>query len=357
MTLAADLLDIVLDDISPKVVDTILTSNLALQILQSRVVKVTGKNKQYPVRVSKQNNAIAFEGFDLLNTNYVNKNTKLSFLLKNVTIPVVLADTDIASAQGTQAVIDFVVEQTEEATQELAEFLGGLLYLDGTTYSSKAPDGFRSAIKTSGTYGGLDYSTYTTLQATVNSSTALAALTIALMDTMYAAISSGNNVPTHILTTKAVFQKIKTLLTIANFASNASMGTNMGMTKDGGGALLPGARPGIYGSFGFTELFYNGIPIIADEQCPAGYMFFLNINTWDLLVQEMPSSQGYTPIKIQSNVITGQYDMNVEKTFNGFSRSPAVRAINQLGTVAHIVFRGNLVCNNPKRNGMFSVLT
>jgi hypothetical protein len=140
MALAADLIDIVLDDISPKVVDTVLTSNIMLQALQSRIVKITGKNKQYPVRVSKQNNAIAFDGFDLLNTNYVNKNTKLTFLPKNVTIPVVLADTDIASSQGTQAVIDFTIEQTEEAAQELAEFLGGLLYLDGTTYAGKAPD-------------------------------------------------------------------------------------------------------------------------------------------------------------------------------------------------------------------------
>lgn len=356
MTLAADLVDIVLDDIAPKVVDTVLTSNIMLQALQSRIVKISGKNKQYPVRVSKQSNAIAFDGFDLLNTNYVNKNTKLTFLPKNVTIPIVLADTDIASSQGTQAVIDFTVEQSEEAAQELAEFLGSLLYLDGTTYSSKAPDGLRSAIKTSGTYGGLDYSTYTTLQATVNSSTALASLTITLLDDMYRAITSGNNVPTHIFTTKTIFQKIKTLLTITNFASSGQLGTNMGETKVGAGALIPGARPGIYGNFGFTELFYNGMPIIADEQCPAGYLFMININTWDLLVQEMPSSQGYSPIMIQSNVITGQYDINVEKKFNGFSKSPAVRAINQLGTVAHIVFRGNLVCNNPKRNGMFSVL-
>lgn len=356
MANSQDLLDIVLDDIAPKVVDTVLTSNIALQVLQSRIVKITGKNKQYPVRVSKQNNATAFDGFDLLNTNYVNKNNKLTFLPKNVTIPVVLADTDIASSQGTQAVIDFTIEQTEEAAQELAEFLGWLLYLDGTTYSGKAPDWFRSAIKTSWTYGWLDYGTYTTLQATVNSTTALASLTITLLDDMYRAISSGNNVPTHIITTKTIFQKIKTLLTITNFASSGQLGSTMGEALVWAGSLIPWARPGLYGNFWFTELFYNGMPIIADEQCPAGYLFMLNINTWDLLVQEMPSSQGYTPIMIQSNVITGQYDINVEKKFNGFSRSPAVRAINQLGTVAHIVFRWNLVCNNPKRNGMFSAL-
>ena len=357
MSQAQDLIDIVLDDIAPKVVDTILTSNLLLQVLQNRIVKITGKNKQYPVRVSKQSNAMAFDGFDLLNTNYVNKNNKLTFLPKNVTIPVVLADTDLASSEWTEAVINFVVEQTEEAAQELAEFLGGLLYLDGTSYSWKAPDGLRSAIKTSGIYGWLDYSTYTTLKATVDSTTNLAGLALTAFDTMYAAISSGNNVPTHCLTTKTIFAKIKTLLPIINYASSGMAGSNLWETKVGAGQLIPGARPGIYGNFGFTELSYNGMPIIADEQCPAGYLFMLNINTWDLLVQAMPASQGYTPIQIQSSVITGQYDINVESKFNGFSKSPAVRAINQLGTVAHIVFRWNLVCNNPKRNGMFSALS
>lgn len=356
MSQVQDLIDIVLDDISPKVVDTVLTSNVMLQALQSRIVKITGKNKQYPVRIATQSNAIAFDWFDLLNTNYVNKNNKLTFLPKNVTIPVVLADTDIAASQGTQAVIDFTIEQTEEAAQELADFLWGLLYLDGTTYGGKAPDGLRSAIKTSGVYGWLDYSTYTTLKSTVNTTTALAAIALTDLDSMYYSIVSGNNVPTHIFTTKAIFAKLTTLFTVTNIASAGQLGSMLWDGKTGAGQLIPNARPGLYGNTGFTEIFYKGMPIIADEKCPAGYLFMININTWDLLVQEMPSSQGYTPIMIQSNVITGQYDINVEKRFNGFSKSPAVRAINQLGTVAHIVFRWNLICNNPKRNGMFTAL-
>ena len=45
MSQALDLINLTLDDITPKVVDTILTSNIALQALQNRVVRITGKNK------------------------------------------------------------------------------------------------------------------------------------------------------------------------------------------------------------------------------------------------------------------------------------------------------------------------
>jgi hypothetical protein len=83
----------------------------------------------------------------------------------------------------------------------------------------------------------------------------------------------------------------------------------------------------------------------------------ININTWDLIVQAMPASEGYTEMWFNPSIITGQYDLNTEEKFVWFSKSPAVRPVNQLWSVAHIVFRWDLVCNNPKRNGRFSALT
>jgi len=354
MSQAQDLINVVLDDISPKVVDTILSSNVALQALQNRVVRITGKNKQYPLKYKKMGNSLSFDGFDLLNTNYVDTSVKLTFVPKNIDQPLVFADTDIASAQGDQAIIDLVAFKTEEATQELADALGTMIYSDGTGNSGKDVDGFLAGIKTSGTYGGLSLSTYTTLQATVDSSTNLAGLTLAVLDNMYASVSSGNNVPTHIFTTKAIFAKLKTLLTTSTVAvGNQFVQPN----QTGAGSLIPSVRAGLSGNFGYTELYYNGMPIIADEKCPTGHLYMININTWDLLVQAMPASEGYTEMGFNPSIITGQYDLNTEKKFVGFSKSKAVRPPNQLGSVAHIVFRGDLVCSNPKRNGRFSALT
>lgn len=355
MSQAQDLLNFVLDDISPKVVDTILNSNIALQAMQTRISVITGKNKQFPIKYKSQGNAKSFDGFDLLNTNYVDTTAKLSFIPRNVDQPIVLADTDLAPAQGEQAVIELATMKTEEATQELADAMGTMIYADGTGNGSKDLNGFLSAIKTSGTYGGLDYGTYTTLQANVDSSTALSALTLTKLDDMYTAIMSGNNVPTHIFTTKAIFQKLKTLLAFSNVAIGdkfVGMGTRADQ-KD----LVPSQRQGLIGNVGFTELYYNGMPIIADEKCPAGKLFMVNINTWHLLVQEMPRTQGYVNLELKADVITGQYDLNTQVPFRGFNKSPFVRPVNQAGSVAHIIFRGDLVCSNPKRNGAFTALT
>lgn len=354
MAQASDLLDIVLDDISPKVVDTVLTSNVLLQTLQSRLVRRTGKNVQYPIRVTKQGNAKSFDGFDLLNTNYTNNNVKFSHLFRNVSIPIVLADTDVASSEGEQAIIDFITMKTQEAAQELAEYVGDQIYGDGTGNGGKDLLGLAAAVKTSGTYGGLDYGTYTTLQSTVDSSTALSALTLAKLDEMYSALKSGNNVPTHIFTTKAIFTKLKSIIAFSNVAIGQPFVTQ---GSAGAGSLIPNAMGGLQGNFGFTELYYNGMPIIQDERCPSGRLYMMNLNTWDLNVQEMPAIMDWTPITVDSSVITGQYDINVEKKFNGFCKSKAVRAINQAGTVSHLAFRAALACNNPRRNGVFTALT
>jgi hypothetical protein len=56
--------------------------------------------------------------------------------------------------------------------------------------------------------------------------------------------------------------------------------------------------------------------IIADEKCPAGYLYMLNTQTWDYLTLPMSTmGEAYTPIKVTSSVLTGQYDVNLEKQF------------------------------------------
>lgn len=349
-----DLLNFVLDKVSPTVVDTVLTSNVAFQTFTQRARRITGKNIQYPIKFKKTGTGKSFDGFDLLNTNYVDTTVKMSFVPRNVTQPIVFADTDLASADGEEAVISLMEYKVDEATQELADLIGDMVYSDGTGNSNKDLEGLEAAIKTSGTYGGLDYSTYTTLQSTVDSSTALSALTLTKLDDMYRAISSGNNVPTHIFTTKTIFQKLKGLAVLGTVGL-ASPFVEKGPT--GAGNLIPTARPALTANVGYTELYYNGMPIIADEKCPTGKLYMINIKTWDLITQSMPASEGYTDIMVQNGgVITGQYDLNTEQ-FVGFSRSKAIRSQNQLGVVSHLVFRGDLVCFNPKRNGKFTSLT
>lgn len=353
MSQVQDLLNITLDKIAPKIVDPVLTSNVLFQAMTKRVRKITGKNMQYPVKWKVTGTGSSFDGFDLLNTNYVDTTVKLTFVPRNVSHPIVFADTDLASAFGPEAVISLVEFKSEEASQELADLIGTMIYGDGTGNSSKDLNGLNAAIKTSGTYGGLDYSTYTVLQSTVDSSTNLAGLTLTKLDDMYRAITSGNNVPTHIFTTKTIFQKLKTLATLGTVGLGSPY---IEKGPVGAGNMIPTARPALTANLGYTELYYNGMPIIADEKCPTGYLFMININTWDLLTQAMPASEGYTEIMVNSGVITGQYDLNTME-FVGFSKSKAVRAINQLGTVSHIVFRGDLVCFNPKRNGKFTALS
>ena len=85
-----------------------------------------------------------------------------------------------------------------------------------------------------------------------------------------------------IVTTKSVFGYLETL--VAAQQVNIVNGANVahyafqGATK-GGLPNLAAATNGNIGQLGFDAIYYNGVPVVADEVCPAGYLTMLNTRT------------------------------------------------------------------------------
>jgi hypothetical protein len=78
------------------------------------------------------------------------------------------------------------------------------------------------------------------------------------------------------------------------------------------------------GDAGFQSLGFKGRPIVWDEQCTAGYMYFLNTKHMKLVIHS------------DANFKTTQF----------------VKPENQDARVAQVLFMGNITCDRAKSFGV-----
>lgn len=346
MSFGTDLNNNVKDSIAPKVVDTVLGGNKITQIfLGWETGKFTGKNKQYVVKVTTAGNGGSFAGLDRFNTNKVDTTQKLTFEPRFYEQPIIFSGDELSVSKTDEAVIDLQIQKGEEAAQEMADGIGTALYWDGTGNNNKdflgliagCDDGSNVA-----TYGGLSRATYTTIKGNYDGSTTT--ITLDAIDSLMRSCNSGNDKVNVILTTEAIYHFVEKLMQPVTQNVNIPYDTT-GMFKS--------PKQGLVAQAGYTSLFYKGVPIYADEKCPANHMFLLNTRTWEFATLDLYDMD---PVMLKSTVIEGQYDINTEKSY-GFFISKMLRPLDQYGLVSHLMLGGNLMCKNPKRNGYFDAIT
>ena len=97
---------------------------------------------------------------------------------------------------------------------------------------------------------------------------------------------------------------------------------------------------------------YKGFPILADNKCTSGYLYFLNEDFISWAALPMAKTE---PIKYKSVDIQGNDYSNVLGL--GFSWIDWVRPINAAALVGRIVLGGQLICDNPLRQGTLYAIT
>ena len=129
------------------------------------------------------------------------------------------------------------------------------------------------------------------------------------MTTAYYAVSGSSNEenPTHLLTTKAIFQKYEQ--------------TRLPLERISNGDLTANA--------GFRNLTFKGIPIMYGNQVGTGIMFGLNMNYITLAVDSA------------TDFVTTEF----------------ITPTNQTIKVAYILWRGNLITNNRRRQFKLTGIT
>ena len=313
----------------------------------SRAKKWNGERLKFPVKYQKNATGTSFAGFDTFSTSATDNRVNLEFVPKFYQMSVALPLDELSGNATEERVIDLAKLEMASTAQDMADDIGTVFYGDGTGNGSKDFLGLEAIVDdatNASTYGTLSRSTYTTLKSTVTAA-ASNKLTLPQMSTLYNAAASGAQKPTLGVTTEAVFNFYEQLL-----QPQERIAKEVSMMKSEGNIGKVGT--GLVGGTGFTGLFFKGFPLLADEKCTSGVMYFLNEDflDWYALPVAMTS-----PAKYRSQDIEGNDYSDVEGL--GFSWSDWIKPTNSASIVGHIYLGGELISQNPKRHAKLTGIT
>lgn len=327
-------------------VDTVLQSNVLFGMLIKKAQRWNGERMKFPIKYQVNSNRGSFADYDLLSTNAVNNRVNLefypSFYHQDSSLPL----TEISTNDTDEKILDLINLTIKSDAMDMADGIGTTFYADGTGNLNKDFLGLGAIVDdgtSTSTYGGLLRATYPTINATV---TAFTTLTLLKMSTLYNAITAGTVHPNLGVTTEAVFSFYEQLLQPQeriNKDASLMKNTNKGLNS----------QTGLIGGTGFTGLDYKGFPILADEKCTSGVLFFLNQDYLDFYA--LPFADG-TPIPVKGNSEIIGNDYNSVTGF-GFTWSGWIKPANQASFVGHTYLGGQLISDNPRRQGKGTGIT
>ena len=334
---------ITLEEIMPDVVDTVLRTNLLTTRVLAKTKVFDAATINFPIKYRTGTPIQNFQGFDVLPFSYTDIRVSLKYNPKFSTANVALAVTDIAANNTAGKVIDLVKVESLSRAQDLADGIGTQFYADATGFGGNAFNGLGNLVSDTGTVGGLSRSTYPTLASTVTNSSGT--LSLFKMRTLWNSIADADVMPTETLTDYGTWALYETLLQPTEIINKRQVDY----------------APNFKGWTGFDALMFAGLPVFADRKCPSGYMYMLNtdyLNFYGLPVFSGSMSDGQMdgkPIKVGGKLIKGnQYGDNQNL---GFFWTGFIKATNMMAYNSFVVLGGNLITDNPRRQGLLYGIT
>lgn len=290
----------------PKLEDNIFTSKPLLFVLKNGVKNYHGTKIVVPLLYAENPNAGVYENADTFATAAMTGISAAEYEFRQYYGLLHFTGIELAKNTGKEAILSLLSARMEQLELTISENLNEMLYA-GTDNegADKTWLGLTKAIGTADVVvGDIDGNTYDWWEPNVNANAV--ALSLGVMRRLYNQCSSGNDHPTHIFTTMAVFEGYEDLI------------------DDNARFLDPKMADA-----GFQNLMFKGAPITFDEHCPAGDMYFLNTR--------------YTHIA------------KLNDTW--FKPSDWLYPVNADVMYKHIRLYGNLVVSNRSRMGAASALT
>lgn len=337
------------DSLMPQVQDAVLNSNVICMRLMADPKPWTGETFKFPIKHSKSTTGGSYDGYDTFVTTKQNTRVNASFSPKGFYQTVTLSGMEI-NVNDSAKVLDLIGLELESAQQDAIDSIGDMIYGDGTGNSNKDFTGLVAAVDDGtnvATYGGLSRTTYTGWKGNYTASSGT--LSLSKMATMYDSCTRGSEVPTLIVTTETLWTAYEALLQPTVQASYQATGypmvTSAGMTAPG---------QALVGHAGFVALTFRGTPIVKDEKCTSGYMYFLNEKHFEFRV--LADQNGYTAVRPAANMIEGVHSQAGTK-IPAFYWSGWLRPVNQHAITGNFIMNGDLICKNPRLNGVLRGLT
>jgi hypothetical protein len=302
-----------------KIADNVTKNNALLTRLEQRGNRkpFSGGNVIYQELSYAQNaNGGWYSGYDLLPVAASDVISAAEFTIKQLACPVTMSGLEGLQNAGREQMIDLLESRINVAEATMANLLAGGIYSNGTGTGGKEVTGLDAAVPTApttGTYGGIDRSTWAFWQSKYTQpGTALTSATIqGAMNAMWASLVRGNDAPDLI-----VMDNVMWGLYVASLQAQQRF-----------------TEPTV-GNLGFPTLKFMNADVVLDGGiggfCPSKTMFFLNTK---YLFLRPHSARDMVPL------------------------SPGKRyAINQDAEVQILAWAGNLTSSGAQFQGRLSSL-
>jgi len=258
-----------LQNLPAEVFDAVSTNNALLYMLQKRGnLKITsgGRSFTHPIYYKQNTSFKSYSKLDTIDTPLMDDISRAEYPIKVVAGSIVLSLLEEAMNAGQrEKLIDLVEETVTRARISMSEVLGDQVFATGSGANDfdGLPFLINSAPSAQTDVGGIDPSaggnTYWRNQigttADFNNS---ASTSFGKMSALVANCTFGKQGPRLVLTTKTLYSEYESLLT-----SNIRYVTTE------------------LADAGFLHLAYQTMPVVFDDNCPAGEMYFIDTdNLW-----------------------------------------------------------------------------
>ncbi len=331
---------ITLEEIVPRVVDTVLRSNRFATKMLGKTKKFGAATQDFPIKYQVGTAVQSFLGMDQLPTSFTDTRVLLKYNPRFSAANVALAGTDILANNTRAKVIDLTKVEMQSRAQDLADAIGTQFWADGTGNNSKDFLGLAALVddgSTVATLGGLSRSTYTTLKSTV---TAAATLSLSAMRTLWNNIADATVAPTRAYTDYPSWALYEQLLQPQEkIMKEVNMSPNYKMAE------------------GVDELAYAGMAVIPDRKATAGQMVFVNEDFMDFygLDADLDIFENAKNVDVAGKLFTGNAYNSVGNL--GFYWTGFIKVNTQFAFNSFIILAGNLLTDNPRRHGKLTGIT
>ena len=248
--------------------------------------------------------------WDVLDLSRQDTLTAAEYEWKYVHVNVTISGQQKFKTSGKEQIVSLAQAKIDQAEISLDYYMDQVLLADGSGNGGKDLTGLAAAIEEGSawsTYGGINSNTYSQWRNRWTGSVgSFASNGLDNMRSMYNSCSSGSKKPTMIVTTQAVFEYYEK--TVTNIYRSMDLAT---------------------ADIGYRNLMYKETPMMFDDNCTAGYMYFINADFLRLVIGKGKS----------------------------FNLTPFQRPPNQDAEVASMFWYGQLTCNNRRRQGVLTGIT
>lgn len=338
----------------PAVIDGVLNSNVFLSRLFMRDMKTwSGRQMQVPLQFAKPTSGGSFSGVGNFDTALQDTRIRQTFSHAQFYQNVSVSGGEASLNKTDGEVLDLMKVTMEEAQNAMLDAVGTQVYSIGTGDDFLGLGGIVDDGTNTTTYGGLTRTTYPQLNSTITAVSG-GALTFANMATaMRAAAAAGSKRqrPSIIVTTETVWDLLESLFVPTTQATYDALSRANITTYSKPGVSFKD-QDSLKGQYGFEALVWRGIPVVADEKCPSGLMYFLNeeyINWYNL------QGVGLTNYKVPGNNVDSvysEYKQNYPIQWSGFDKP-----FNQYAQIGQFYMLGNIISGSTRRHSELTGIT